>query len=170
MIRFHPSSFHSYTYPYIIIFHSFSFSFEILILNWNFSDVSSSRRKSRKAHFTASSSERRIIMSAGLSKELRTKHNVRSLPIRKNDEVKVVRGQFKGYEGRVTQVYRRKWVIHIERVTRNKVNGQTIQVGIAPSNVVITKIKIDKDRLALLERKAAGRAVVRPAIGAAMQH
>ena len=109
-------------------------------------------------------------MSAGLSKELRTKHNVRSLPIRKNDEVKVVRGQFKGYEGRVTQVYRRKWVIHIERVTRNKVNGQTIQVGIAPSNVVITKIKIDKDRLALLERKAAGRTIVRPAIGAAMQN
>ena len=135
-----------------------------------FIDVSSSRRKSRKAHFTATSSERRIIMSSGLNKELRTKYNVRSLPIRKEDEVKVVRGQFKGYEGRVTQVYRRKWVIHIERVTRNKVNGQTIQVGVAPSNVVITKIKLDKDRLALLERKAAGRAVVRPPLGAAMQN
>lgn len=109
-------------------------------------------------------------MSSGLSKELRAKYNVRSLPIRKDDEVKVMRGQFKGYEGRVTQVYRRKWVIHIERVTRNKVNGQTIQVGIAPSNVVITKVKLDKDRLALLERKAAGRAVVRPTIGAAMQN
>ena len=109
-------------------------------------------------------------MSAGLSKELRAKYNVRSLPIRKDDEVKVMRGQFKGYEGRVTQVYRRKWVIHIERVTRNKVNGQTIQVGIAPSNVVINKIKLDKDRLALLERKAAGRAVVRPTLGTAMQN
>ena len=109
-------------------------------------------------------------MSSGLSKELSAKYNVRSLPIRKDDEVKVMRGQFKGYEGRVTQVYRRKWVIHIERVTRNKVNGQTIQVGIAPSNVVITKIKLDKDRLALLERKAAGRAVVRPTLGSAMQN
>ena len=109
-------------------------------------------------------------MSSGLSKELRAKYNVRSLPIRKDDEVKVMRGQFKGYEGRVTQVYRRKWVIHIERVTRNKVNGQTIQVGIAPSNVVITKVRLDKDRLALLDRKAAGRAVVRPVLGAAMQN
>lgn len=109
-------------------------------------------------------------MSSGLNKELSAKYNVRSLPIRKDDEVKVMRGQFKGYEGRVTQVYRRKWVIHIERVTRNKVNGQTIQVGIAPSNVVITKIKLDKDRLALLERKAAGRAVVRPTLGSAMQN
>jgi len=24
----------------------------------------------------------------------------------------------------VTQVYRRKWVIHIERITREKVNGE----------------------------------------------
>ena len=37
-------------------------------------------------------------MSAPLSKELRTKHNVRSLPIRKDDEVMVVRGHFKGQQ------------------------------------------------------------------------
>jgi hypothetical protein len=40
-------------------------------------DVSSSRRKSRKAHFSAPSSIRRKIMSSALSKELREKHNVR---------------------------------------------------------------------------------------------
>jgi hypothetical protein len=28
-----------------------------------------------------------------------------------------------GREGKVTQVYRKKWVIHIERITREKVNG-----------------------------------------------
>ena len=39
--------------------------------------IASSRRKSRKAHFSAPSGERRIIMSAPLSKELREKHNVR---------------------------------------------------------------------------------------------
>jgi hypothetical protein len=38
----------------------------------------SSRRKSRKAHFTAPSSVRRTIMSAPLSKELREKYNVRN--------------------------------------------------------------------------------------------
>lgn len=36
----------------------------------------SSRRKSRKAHFSAPSSVRRNIMSAPLSKELREKYNV----------------------------------------------------------------------------------------------
>jgi hypothetical protein len=40
-------------------------------------DISSSRRKSRKAHFTAPSSVRRKIMSSALSKELREKHHVR---------------------------------------------------------------------------------------------
>lgn len=38
--------------------------------------VSSSRRKSRKAHFSAPSSERRILMSAALSSDLKTKYNV----------------------------------------------------------------------------------------------
>jgi len=120
--------------------------------------VSSSRRKSRKAHFAAPSSERRKIMSSALSSELRTKYSVRSVPIRKDDEVQVVRGTYKGREGKVVQVYRRKWVIHIERITREKVNGATVNVGIDASKVVITKLKIDKDRKALLERKkgAAG--------------
>ena len=35
-------------------------------------------------------------MSAPLSKELRAKHNVRSMPIRKDDEVIVNRGHYKG--------------------------------------------------------------------------
>merc|ERR1719352_1199684 len=115
--------------------------------------VSSSRRKSRKAHFSAPSSVRRKIMSSPLSSELKTKHGVRAVPIRKDDEVTVVRGSFKGREGKVVQVYRKKWVIHIERITREKVNGATVNVGVDPSKVVITKLKIDKDRKALLERK-----------------
>jgi len=40
----------------------------------------SSRRKARKAHFSAPSSVRRVIMSAPLSKELREKYNVCSVP------------------------------------------------------------------------------------------
>ena len=41
---------------------------------------------------------------------------------------------------------------------REKVNGTTVQVGIHPSNCVITKLKLDKDRNAMLARRAAGRA------------
>ncbi|KUI58035.1 60S ribosomal protein L26-2 [Cytospora mali] len=117
----------------------------------------SSRRKSRKAHFEAPSSVRRNIMSAPLSKELREKYNVRSIPIRKDDEVQIVRGSNKDKEGKVTSVYRLKYVIHIERVTREKTSGQSVPLGIHPSNVVITKLKLDKDRESILERIKAGR-------------
>merc|ERR1712025_244567 len=109
-------------------------------------NVSASRRKSRKAHFTAPSSVRRKIMSAHLNKELSQKYHVKSMPIRKDDEVIVVRGSNRGREGKVIQVYRKKYVIHIERVTREKSNGSTVNVGIHPSNVMITKLKLDKDR------------------------
>ncbi|KAK4224953.1 ribosomal protein L26/L24P, eukaryotic/archaeal [Podospora fimiseda] len=119
--------------------------------------VSSSRRKSRKAHFKAPSSVRRDIMSAPLSKELREKYNVRSIPIRKDDEVTIVRGTQKGKEGKVTSVYRLKYVIHIERVTRDKASGQSVPLGIHPSNVVISKLKLDKDREDILARIKAGR-------------
>ncbi|CAH1421208.1 unnamed protein product [Lactuca virosa] len=86
--------------------------------------VTSSRRKNRKAHFSAPSSIRRVLMSAPLSGELRSKHNLRSMPIRKDDEV----------------------------------NGSTVNVGINPSKCVITKLRLDKDRKSLIDRKAMGRA------------
>jgi len=63
------------------------------------------------------------MMASPLNEELKKKHGVRAVPVRKDDEVQVVRGTFKGREGKVIQVYRRKWVIHIERITREKVNG-----------------------------------------------
>eukprot|EP00475_Leptophrys_vorax_P030313 TRINITY_DN452_c0_g1_i1.p1 TRINITY_DN452_c0_g1~~TRINITY_DN452_c0_g1_i1.p1 ORF type:complete len:143 (+),score=33.27 TRINITY_DN452_c0_g1_i1:198-626(+) len=115
--------------------------------------VSSSRRKARKAHFTSDSTSRATIMSATLSKELRTRYNVRSLPIRKGDEVTILRGTHKGREGQVIQVYRKKFVIHVDRVTRDKSNGATVQIGIQPSNTMITKLHLDPDRKRVLERK-----------------
>lgn len=48
-----------------------------------------SRRKNRKRHFNAPSHIRRRLMSCPLSKELRVKYNVRSMPVRKDDEVQV---------------------------------------------------------------------------------
>merc|ERR1712203_560973 len=119
----------------------------------------SSRRKNRKAYFNAPSHIRRVFMSAPLSKELKAKYNVRSMPIRKDDEVQVVRGHFKGQQvGKVVQVYRKKFVVHIERIQREKANGATVYVGIHPSKVLIVKLKMDKDRKRILDNKAKSRA------------
>ena len=90
---------------------------------------------------------------------LLTESQVRSIPIRKDDEVTVVRGSNKGREGKVTSVYRLKYVIHIERVVKEKSSGQSVPIGVHPSKVVITKLKLDKDRESILERIKAGREI-----------
>merc|ERR1711994_1025128 len=115
--------------------------------------------KQRKRQFTAPSHIRRKLMSAPLSKDLRQKYGVRSMPIRKDDEVQVLRGHYKGQQvGKVVQCYRKKFVVYIERIQREKANGATVYVGIHPSKVCIVKLKMDKGRKEILERRAKGRA------------
>lgn len=98
-------------------------------------------------------------MSSPLSKDLRSKYGVKSIPIRKDDEVQVIRGHYKGQQvGKVVQCYRKKFVVYIERIQREKANGASVYVGIHPSKVCIVKLKMDKDRKKILDRKAAGRA------------
>merc|ERR1712165_288697 len=122
-------------------------------------NVTSSRRKQRKRQFTAPSHVRRKLMTAPLSKDLRQKYGVKSIPIRKDDEVQVVRGHYKGQQvGKVVQCYRKKFCVYIERIQREKANGAPVFVGIHPSKVCIVKLKMDKDRKAIIDRRAKGRA------------
>lgn len=52
--------------------------------------------------------------------------------------LKVVRGHYKGQQvGKVVQVYRKKFVIYIERIQREKANSANVYVGIDPSKVKI---------------------------------
>lgn len=52
----------------------------------------------------------------------------------------VVRGHYKGQQvGKVMQVYRKKFVVYIERIQREKANGATAYVGIHPSKVILNK-------------------------------
>ncbi|XP_074183601.1 large ribosomal subunit protein uL24-like [Rhinolophus sinicus] len=122
--------------------------------------VTSDRNKNRTRHFSAPSHIRRKIMSSSLSKELRQKYNVRSMPIRKDDEVQVVQRHYKGQQiGKVVQVYRKKCVVYIERVQWEKAKGTAVHVAVHPSKVVITRLKLDKDHKKILERKANSRQV-----------
>lgn len=123
--------------------------------------VTSSRRKNRKRHFTAPSHIRRRLMSSPLSKELRQKYNVRSMPIRKDDEVQVVRGHFKGNQvGKVVQVYRKKFVVYVEKIQRENATGTNVYVGIHPSKCLIVKLKLDKDRKIFERRVKRGSAAL----------
>lgn len=67
-------------------------------------------------------------MSATLDRDLRDAHGCRSLPICKDDEVKIMTGKLKGREGKVTCVYRKRFYILVERVNRFKSDGREPQL------------------------------------------
>jgi large subunit ribosomal protein L26e len=96
-------------------------------------------------------------MSCRLSKDLKSKYSVRSLPIRKNDEIKILKGKGKNKTGKVVQVYRKKWCVYVDKVNRDKQNGQSVFLPIKPSYCVIEKLHLNKDRKSLLERISADK-------------
>jgi ribosomal protein L24 len=71
--------------------------------------------------------------------------------------VQIVRGKYKGRDGKVTSVYRKKFIIQVERVTKDKANSAPVPVGIHPSNVTITKLKLDADRRKMCVTGGEGR-------------
>merc|ERR1712113_489163 len=102
--------------------------------------VTSSRRKNRKAYFEANMEKRRKSMSASLYHNLKKKYSVNSAPVCSGDQVRIVRGMFRGHEGKVIGVCRNKWSIMIECAIKKKSNAQDVKLGINPSNCVITKL------------------------------
>lgn len=92
-------------------------------------------------------------MAAPLSKDLAKQYGVKRLPVRKDDKVLIVRGSKKGQEGVISSVYRLKYVIQLEKLTREKSSGASVPINIHPSKVVITKLHLDKNRKALIARK-----------------
>jgi ribosomal protein uL24 len=70
--------------------------------------VSQSRRKMRKALFTADANTIRVMMSSRLSKELRAAYGFKTFPIHSGDIVTVTTGKFKGKEGKVLILFLEK--------------------------------------------------------------
>jgi large subunit ribosomal protein L24 len=112
-------------------------------------------RKQRKRLFQAPLHVRYKQFSAPLSPELKASHNTRSVPVRVGDTVKIMRGDRKGFEGKVTRVDRQKYRVFVEGITREKVDGSTMLIPMHPSKVMITHLNLDdKWRKEALKRKA----------------
>ncbi len=110
--------------------------------------------KQRKRLYEAPYHSRGHAFSAHLSSELRGSHGARTLPVKKGDTVKVLRGDYKNYEGKVSRVSRRRYRIFVEGINREKADGTSIPVGIHPSKVEIIKLDLDdKWRNKILQRK-----------------
>lgn len=103
-------------------------------------------RKQRKALYTAPLHIRRKIMSANLSKDLRADIGKRSLPIRVGDKVQVVRGDFKGHEGKVKSIDAKRYKVTVEGVTLSKPDGNDVLLPIHPSNLMIIEADLKDER------------------------
>lgn len=111
-------------------------------------------RKQRKRLFQAPDHIRYKHFAAPLSPELRSSHGTKSIPVRTGDTVRIMRGDYKGFEGKVTSVDRKEYRIYVEGITREKVDGTQISASIHPSKVMITELNLkDKWREKILERK-----------------
>ncbi len=110
--------------------------------------------KQRKYLYNAPIHHRGKIMSAPLSEELKSKYGINSIPIRRGDRVRVMRGDYRGTEGEVISVDRKRYRIAVKGIVRRKADGTEVPVPIHPSKVVITKLYLkDEARKRLLERK-----------------
>ena len=88
-----------------------------------------------------------------LSDNLREQYGTRSCRLVKGDNVRVVRGEYSGIEGKVEKVNTQRGTLSIEGIQREKVKGGNVKVQIHSSNLIITGLNLDdKYRKNKLER------------------
>ncbi len=110
--------------------------------------------KQRKMLFNAPAHIRHKFMAAPLSPELLAQRGVKALPVRKGDTVRIMRGDHKGFDGKVSRVDLKHYRVFLEGLTREKVDGSTVFVALHPSKIMIRNLNLDdKLRKAVLDRK-----------------
>jgi large subunit ribosomal protein L24 len=106
-------------------------------------------RKQVKFRANAPNHVKKKFMGCLLDKPLRTKYGRRNIEVRKGDEVKVMRGQFKGKQGKVGDVDIKNTRIQIDGIQRKKkLGGEKLITWFHPSKVKIIILNVDdKKRL-----------------------
>lgn len=94
---------------------------------------------------------------APLSEELRSKLGIKRVRVRKGDRVLIVRGSFKGHEGRVVGVDVKRGRVFVEGAVLRKADGTEVPYPIHPSKIVILELDLsDKRRREIVEKTSGG--------------
>lgn len=111
-------------------------------------------RKQRKFRVNAPLHVRHKLMSAHLSKELRTKYGRRSFPVRKGDKVKVMRGQFHGVIGEIESVDMKNLRVMVKGAEfKAKAGAAPRKYPLDASKLMMVSLNLDdKMRVKALER------------------
>jgi len=111
-------------------------------------------RKQIKFRANAPNHILRKFMSAHLDKPLRKKYEMRSLEVRKGDEVKILRGKFRGKLGKISVVDVKYERVQVDGAQRAKEGGEKLETWFHPSNLKIISID-SSDRKRLKRNKKA---------------
>lgn len=114
---------------------------------------SKSPRKQRQKVRSAVHHEKKNLLKCRLDEFLQEEYGLRSLVVKKGDLVRIMRGQFRDTESKVTKVSYRKRVVYLDSTTITKSDGKEAIVPIHPSNLMLVKLELDDERKALIEKK-----------------
>jgi len=111
-----------------------------------------------KMIYQASSQTRSKQLGSALSKDLHKKYGKRSVRVIEGDSVTIVRGEFKGVDGKVAKISKPKSSVAIDGVKKEKTKGDKFDVYIHTSNLVVTSLSTDdKWRIRKLESKDSSK-------------
>lgn len=111
-------------------------------------------RKQRNYRKNAPLHIKRKFVRSCLSKELRKKYGIKTIGLRKNDKVKIMRGQFRKKSGTISRIDLKKGKIYIEGIDQIKRDGTKAQYPLDASNLMVMELETgDKERKKILERK-----------------
>lgn len=111
-------------------------------------------RKQRKYIHNAPLHTKHKFLNAQLSESLRKKYGKRNLPLRKGDEVLVMRGSFRKKKAKISYIDLKSSRVALEGVQRSKRDGTKVNVYFHPSKLQIQSLALDdKKRISALERK-----------------
>ena len=89
--------------------------------------------------------QRDKMVGAMLEDSLRKQYGTKNVRVVKGDSVRVMRGEYKGVEGKVDKVNTEHATFHIEGIQREKIRGGQVKVPIHSSNVMVIGLNLDDD-------------------------
>ena len=114
-------------------------------------------RKQRKALYNYKNHQRSKLLSTRVADFLREEYGIKNLPLRVGDDVRIVKGEFKDFEGEVIEITNNQRA-KIKEAKFEKSDGTEFNPSIHISNLIITKFtkekKMDPWRASQIERKA----------------
>jgi large subunit ribosomal protein L24 len=115
-------------------------------------------KKQRKALYNFKNHERSKLLRTRLADFLQEDYGIKTLPLRVGDHVRIVKGEFKDFEGEVTEITKGLRV-KIKEAAFEKADGTEWNPSIHHSNLIITKFKEEgKDmgawRAHMIDRKS----------------